>query len=260
MRSTPSRSRPSVAAFTLLEVLVASAVLTVMMTILLTSVSTSLSLWRTTENKISADREGRSAHLLLAQDLASAVVPTNTNGPATNLWPQITKNGSNLGFLTIKSADYQDPAAGDVGDVCYVEYEVRADPTNANAVRVFRRFASSKETYESLKNSQMPTNTTNVAQMLADNIIANTNALRGTPIMKTSGDVDAIRTNFVAVRFTNSGNSILYAPAGTGRPDAIEVNLSAADMEAARDPDLRSQTNRQIRSAGFYTFRVNLPK
>jgi uncharacterized protein (TIGR02599 family) len=63
------------AGFTLVEVLVAAAVLGIMLVVLLSSVTTSLSIWRNTENQIAADREGRSAYQMIAQDLASAVVP-----------------------------------------------------------------------------------------------------------------------------------------------------------------------------------------
>lgn len=244
--------RPSPAAgFTLLEVLVAAAVLAVMMTILLTSVSTSLSLWRNTENRISADREGRSAHLLLAQDLANAVVPTNPN--SAGLWPKITENGTKIGFLTTRSSDYQNAAGGDVGDVCYVEYLIQSNG-------IYRRFAGSKETYESLKSRQLPANTAAEFQLLGDNIIANTNALKGTPVMKTASDVAAIRTNFVALSFVPSGTGLSYQAAGNNRPDAIEVNVAAADADAIRNLQLANLPNYQIRSAGFYTFRVNLPK
>jgi prepilin-type N-terminal cleavage/methylation domain-containing protein len=243
------------AGFTLLEVLVATAVLALMMAILLSSVSTTLNLWRTTENKISADREGRSAHLLLAQDLANAVVPTNTTGTLTNFWPRITDNGTRLGFLTTRSPEYQGQQ-GDVGDVCYVEYVVQSNG-------LFRRFAGSQETFAAMLNGVMPIVATNPLtsrpQVLADNIIPNTNALLATPVQKTASDWQAIRTNFVAVRFAPSGSGIRYDPAGSSRPDAIEVQISATDMEALRNIS-NLPPNVQIRSAGFYTFRVNLPR
>lgn len=247
----PPLHRSGSAAFTLLEVLVASAVLAIMMAILLSSVSTTLNLWRTTENKIAADREGRSAHLLLAQDLANAIVPTNTNGSMTNLWPRITDGGTRLGFLTTRSPEYQG-SQGNVGDVCYVEYLLQSNG-------VFRRFAGSKETFDALLTNGMPLSTTSRFQLLADNIIPNTNALRATPVQNNSTDWQSIRTNFVAVRFAPSGSGIRYDPAGNNRPDAIEVQVSATDMEAVRNIS-NLPANVQLRSAGFYTFRVNLPR
>ncbi|MFZ4484574.1 MAG: PulJ/GspJ family protein [Chthoniobacterales bacterium] len=243
--------RPA-AAFTLIEVVVSSAILALMMAILLSSMSASLSLWRVTEGKISADREGRSGHLLLAQDLANAVVPTNTSGPSTNLWPQITAGGTKLGFLTLRSADYQDAASGDVGDVCYVEYLVQSNG-------LYRRFVGSKDTFASVKNNQLPTGNAVTFQLLADNIIPNTNALKNTPVIN-NGEGVWVRTNFVGVIFSNSGGLVTYLPAGANRPDAIEVNFSSADRDAVLNTNLLALPNYQIRSAGFFTFRVNLPK
>ena len=52
--------------FSLIEVLVASAVLSIVLAILLGTLSASMSLWRNTENKLGADREGRAAEQLLA--------------------------------------------------------------------------------------------------------------------------------------------------------------------------------------------------
>ena len=95
----------------------ASAVLAIVMAILLGALSTSLSLWRNTEGKLAADREGRAAELMMAQDLASAVVPAD---PA--LWPRV--NNGHLQFLTAKSTDYQTTGDNNLGDVCFVEYSV----------------------------------------------------------------------------------------------------------------------------------------
>jgi len=245
----PARSP---AGFTLIEVLVASAILALMMAILLSSMSASLSLWRVTEGKISADREGRSGHLLLAQDLANAVVPTNTSGPATNLWPQITLGGTKLGFLTSRSTDYQNAGSGDIGDICYVEYLVQSNG-------LYRRFVGSKDTYASVKNNQLPTGNAATFQLLADNIIPNTNALKGTPVIN-NGEGSWIRTNFVGVIFSNTPPSVTYLPAGNNRPDAIEVSFSSADRDSVLNTNLLALPNYQIRNAGFFTFRVNLPK
>jgi type II secretory pathway pseudopilin PulG len=235
----------TVGAFTLLEVLVATGVLATMMVILLGSLSSSMSLWRTTESKISADREGRSAHFLLYQDLASAYAPTNSSGPLTNLWPQIKSNGTFIGFLTLKPGDYQ--AANNSGDICYVEYFV---DTNARAI--YRNFVSSSDTFASIKGNAMP-KPANPPQLLADYVIPNTNAAK--PV---AGDTSFIIPNFVGVRAVLSGSSVSYQAAGSQRPDAIEVNISTADMEAVKNLTTLTQAKADIRSAGFFSFRANL--
>jgi prepilin-type N-terminal cleavage/methylation domain-containing protein len=233
--------------FTLLEVLVSSAVLAIIMAVLLGSVSTSLSLWRTTENKIAVDREGRSAHLLIAQDLMNAVVPDTS----TNLWPQISTDGTRIGFLTLKPYDYQDTNV-DFGDICYVEYAL------SNST-ILCRVVGSKETFASIKNNSLPSNSTNALQMLADNVVPNEIALKGTPVTKTPQDLAAVRANFVAVCVSNSGTKIFYVPAGTNRPDAIEVNIATADADSVRNAAILSNTAIPLRSGGYFTFRVNLP-
>ena len=258
MKRRPPRSAGSLSGFTLVELLVSSAILGIMMAVLLSSMSSGLSLWRVTEGKIAADREGRSGHLLLAQDLANAFVPTNTNGPNTNLWPQIRTNGSNLAFLVTRPADYQNQNAsgGDVGDICYVEYSVQSNG-------LYRRFVGSKDTYESLKNNQLPVSSSAPFQLLADNLVPNTNVLKGTlpPDLGGVTGVEIIRTNFVPVTFSKSGASISYTATAAGkRPDAIEVNLATADPDGVKNLDLMKNPDFKLRNSGYFTFRVNLPK
>jgi prepilin-type N-terminal cleavage/methylation domain-containing protein len=136
-------------AFTLLEVLVASAIMGIVMFVLVSTANTSLQLWRGTSEKIAKDREGRTGLALLAWDLQNIVQPTNLT-----LRPWINTNnviGSPSGqtvlrFLTLKPADYQTDPATDLGDVCYVEYRY----TNNSLARAF---VSSSNTFAALTNS-----------------------------------------------------------------------------------------------------------
>lgn len=258
MKKTP---QPKVEGFTLLEVLVSSAILGFLLLILLNSVTTGLSIWRVTEDRMGADREARSAFQMISDDLANAVVPTNTS-----LWPVIRSVGgvssNSIGFLTLKPTDYQDSAAGDVGDICYVEYEVRPR-TNAPSNNVLlRRFVGSAETYTALLAGRLPTNSTAPFQLLATNIIFNTNALKRTAIVRSTqpADITGIVPNFTPLRLVPSGASFVYTNAATGqRPDAIQVSIGAADIDTLRNPSLLANTNIQLRGGGFYTFTVNLP-
>ena len=246
--------------FTLLEVLVACAVLGLVLTILLGSVTTSLSIWRNTEASMAADREGRSVFQMLADDLANAVVPTNTSGPMTNLWPQVRSNGAWIGFLTLKPRDYQDTNAGDIGDVCYVEYSVRAQ-SGSNVL--VRGFLGSRATFNAISTGPaLPTGVTN--QMLATNIVSNNIVLKGTAILKSpvAADTNAIRTNFTALRIvpssSDAGVDYTNAPAGT-RPDAIQVSIGAIDLDTLRNTNLLANPAIPLRGGGFYSFTVNLP-
>jgi prepilin-type N-terminal cleavage/methylation domain-containing protein len=249
------------AGFTLIEVLVAAAVLGIMLVVLLSSVTTSLSIWRNTEDRIAADREGRSAYQMIAQDLASAVVPANTN-----LWPRITNTPqtSSLRFLTLKPADYQDTTK-DFGDVCYVEYVV---DRRAGSNFITRKFVGSADTYQQLKNpaGAFTALSANAApsQLLATNIVSNNIALKGTPVLRTAADSNAIVPNFSAMITVPDGSSLVYSnitnfPAGT-RPEAIQVSIGAADMDTLRNPQLLTNMNIPLRGGGFYTFTVNLPR
>lgn len=163
-----STSAGSSRAFTLLEVLVASAIMGIVMFVLVSTANTSLQLWRNSSEKMAVDREGRSGLSIVAWDLNNIVVPpwplpkvvTDTNLASftpeqrtlfsnyTNFIPRIQTNndGSDLrlAFLTLKPADYQAP--DDLGDVCYVEYRFF---NNA----LLRAYRGSRDTFDSLSRS-----------------------------------------------------------------------------------------------------------
>lgn len=137
--------------FTLLEVLVASAIMGIVLFALVSTANTSLQLWRETSEKVAVDREGRSGLALLAWDLQNIVQPTNVA-----LRPHINTavvNGDSspttlLRFLTLKPGDYQTNAA-DVGDVCYVEYRL-AD------YGIERAFVGSSDTFSAISSGIFP--------------------------------------------------------------------------------------------------------
>jgi prepilin-type N-terminal cleavage/methylation domain-containing protein len=128
--------------FTLLELLVSMAVMSIVILVLLQTTAASLSLWRISEGKIAAGREGRGAIQLIDQDFKGMIVPTNAA-----LQPVLVGNTS-FSFLTLKPQDFQDTtaAAGNVGDVCFVEYRI----TNS---AIMRGSVDSKLTFEGLTNS-----------------------------------------------------------------------------------------------------------
>jgi prepilin-type N-terminal cleavage/methylation domain-containing protein len=231
--------------FSLLEVLVASAVLAIVLTVLLGTLTTSLSLWRNTEGKLYSDREARAAELLIAQDLTSVVMPTNPG-----LWPR-TNQGS-LQFLVTKPEDYQ--GAGEVGDVCYVEYRV-----DAGANTLTRVFYPSERTFtEIIQNGNFPASGGGEGQILATNVLSDSrDAVRGMAVYR-----EANRNNFVILG-TNSG--ALLEHTGTysagNRPVAVEVNFAVTDPSSMANRDLwEARQDVKLRNAGLYSFRVNLPQ
>ncbi len=233
-------------AFTILEVLVASAILGILVVILLGTLSATLSVWRNTDNKVSADREGRSALLIFGQDLANAVMPTN---PA--LWPRLVTNGGTvfLQFLTLKPQDYQ--GAGDVGDVCYVEYAV-----DTNTRSLVRLFHGSGDTFTNILKPGAFDNTPAIGndhQLVADNLLVdNRDAARR---MNLYGSVN---TNHFVILNTNL-TPLTGAYAAGNRPAMIEFNFAAVDPQTGANQALLASTNILLRGAGLFTSRMKLP-
>jgi len=242
-----TRSRPAgTAGFSLLEVLVASAILGVVMLVLLNTLSTSLLLWRNTESKAAADREARGAELLLVDDMSAVLMPSSPD-----LWPKVAGSAPNnvLQFLTTKPSDYLPSAPG---DVFFVEYWVDA------ATGTLRRaLLDSSETYTKvLRAGRFPSpKTGGDDQMLAANILAkNQDAARGLGRVMQS---EANNTNFVLLNA--SLLPLTGIAASNNIPAAVEVNFSVADPETLRNRDLLANTNYILRNAGLYSTRFRLP-
>ena len=249
-RASDGPRRRLSAAFTLIEVLVSSAVMAIVLAVMFSALSTSMSLWRNTDNKIISDREARAAHLMLRRDLASVVVPA-----ATNLWPRLVANDDKtifLQFLTAAPSDAQPAAAGNVGDVCYVEYSI---PRGTD--KVMRFTLGSEETFVSIirSNSFRSSPDTNRAQILAANVLTNNrDAVRDLTVLFTNAD----RRNFVVL---NTNMAVMTgAYANTNWPAAVEVNFSVGDPSVTANQDLLKSPQYRLRNAGAYSLRFSLPK
>lgn len=248
-RAAHGRRCPLPAAFTLIEVLVSAALSSIVMAVMFAALSTSLSLWRNTDNKIIADREARAAHLMLRQDLANAIVPSDTR-----FWPRLRTNGGNifLQFLTLSSPDFQPSSANNVGDVCYVEYSIPAGTD-----KLVRFFYGSEQTFRDVLNGSgfRSSPNTNDAQILAANVLTNNrDAVRDLSVLFTNAD----RRNFIVL---NTNMAVLTgAYTNTNWPAAIEVNFSVGDPEVTANQDLLRNANYRLRNAGAYSLRFPLPK
>jgi prepilin-type N-terminal cleavage/methylation domain-containing protein len=144
--------------FTLVELLVAMSITTILLLTMLQVTAWSLNLWRSSEGKNAAGREGQGALQLIRQDLQTMIVPTNTN-----FWPQVV--GSNgVRFLALKPKDFQANDGGD-GDVCFVEYRYTTHAIERGSV-------DSAKTFEALINASSPSLpiATNF-QMVATNVV-----------------------------------------------------------------------------------------
>lgn len=253
---SPARSA-AITGFTLLEVLVSSAVLAIVLAIMFSALSASMSLWRNTDNKIVADREARAVELLLARDLANVVMPAS---PA--LRPGITTNRLGrvnvyyLKFLTAAPPAMQSASGRDeVGDVCYVEYAVLPS-TNGPGSEVRRLFWPSAKTLSDVISAgafplapQVPAE----YQSLGINLLpTNSMAARGLGQLPT----EANSTNFVLL-----GTNMLPLDNAAGNfPTAIEVNFAVADSDTLANSNIINRPTYILRNAGLYSFRIPLPK
>lgn len=141
-------------AFSLLELLVAVSVLSILLVILLNIVQGATSLWRGSENKVEAYREARAALQVMSSDLKSILPTTNTDFFRTNLtsYPSPT----NLTFLAALPISSQDTTSSK-SDICAVGYFVAYDnksPVAGNNGRqsynLYRYFVESNETFANL--------------------------------------------------------------------------------------------------------------
>jgi prepilin-type N-terminal cleavage/methylation domain-containing protein len=252
------RSSAARAGFSLLEVLVASAILGVVMMVVLSTLTASLALWRNTESKSLADREGRASKLLLAQDLANVVMP-----PEPALWPRlVTNTATNTGvsavhlqLLTAVAADYQS-GSGNPGDVCYVEYAILPS-TNGPGHELRRLFWPSGQTYSnvlaggSFPGAQPPGGFQSLGfHLLPDNRMA----ARGSGAL--AGEVN--ETNFVLL--DANLRPFTGPPTPLNRPAVLEVTFAVADPETLRNTDRLNDTNNILRNVGLYSTRFHLPK
>jgi prepilin-type N-terminal cleavage/methylation domain-containing protein len=250
----PRHTIPSAApGFTLIEVLVSSAVLAIVLAVMFSALSTSMSLWRNTENKIVADREARAVELLLGRDLANVIIPA-----ATNFWPRVTNvnNVSYLRFLTATPADAQPTTAANAGDVCYVEYAVFPS-TNGPGREVRRLFWPSSKTYtDVLRAEAFPgPQAANQFESLGLNLLP-TNSMAARGLGPLASEIN--NTNFILL-----GRNLLPftgTPGSNNYPAAIEVNFAVADPETLKNTDVINRSTYVLRNAGLYSFRIPFPK
>ncbi len=161
MKRVPQISRyPLSGGFTLVELLVSSAIIGVVMMILLSATSASLGLWRGAERRIAVDREGRTGLALMADDLANIVSLTSLP-PQFGHW----QGGVFMEFPVVRPADYQEANAGNVGDVCYVRYSY-----DSSEKKIYRNHIDSKDTFDAFASGGAPPADSADDEVLADNV------------------------------------------------------------------------------------------
>lgn len=165
--------------FSLLEVLVAVAVLALLVVLLMGMVEGATRMWRTNENRVESYREARAALNLIASDLRSFHPSTNTSHFLTNLpgADSSTPTNAQIGFLTaLPRASQNDDS---LSDLCTVGYFLAyGKPTRFNqesTFNLYRYFRESNKTWTNLIGNAglfadvSPDNTD--AELLARNIL-----------------------------------------------------------------------------------------
>jgi prepilin-type N-terminal cleavage/methylation domain-containing protein len=142
------------AGFTLLELMVSTAIIGIIMMVLLATTSTSLGLWRTAEQRISVEREGRNALAIISGDLENMVWPSSDKVPEPVIPVDsgtIESGRDFLEFLVTRPPDYQDQTGAQVnaGDICYVKYRFIDN-------QIQRAAADSGATFAALQEGRYP--------------------------------------------------------------------------------------------------------
>lgn len=207
--------------FTLLELLVAMAVLSVLLIVMMNMVDSATKLWKQTENSVDAYRESRAALNTMARDFQYATVGTNyqwvrfnTNSGAAN-----TNYGSNAFFLTALPSNSQ--KTDSKSDICEVGYFLALDRTAASTNRtlnLYRYFRSSDQTFTNLKDSTPFTGI--VTGSTGEEILARN-------IVRMS--ITPVSTN-AAGEWTASYVPTIDSPL----PQLVEISLTAINQDLAK--------------------------
>lgn len=162
-------------AFTLLEVLVSSAILAIVMILLIGMADHTTRIWGQGERRRDASREVRAGLELLTEDLHSAVITTN---PSTLVitTDKTETGGSRLFFLVSHPGEKR--SIGNEGDLCATGYFIADDPTEKGARNLYRFHASGAVVAQAFANNKLPelyasaslTNTTST-ELLARHIV-----------------------------------------------------------------------------------------
>ena len=246
-------------AFSLLELLVAISVLCILLVILLNIVQGASNLWRTSENKVEAYREGRAALQIISSDLRHTLSSTNTNFFRRDI--SSYPNSTNVAFLATLPLSSQE--TNSLSDVCTVGYFLAYDNkspvsgiTGRQSYNLYRYFVESNETFAKLSDSSGPADVLDFdpsrpPEILARNVVG-----------------------FNATYFITNGPGSFTTwtqSAATPMPDIVEIQLTAVNNErtmrfgargASGEWDAFSgNTNSPdyLKNTKTFTTRINIP-
>jgi len=257
--TTPVILSKKSSAFSLLELLVAISVLCILLVILLNIVQGATNLWRSSENKVEAYREGRAALQIISSDLRHVLASTNTNFFRRDI--SSYPNSTNVAFLATLPLSSQE--TNSLSDVCTVGYFLAYDNkspvsgiTGRQSYNLYRYFVESNETFAKLSDSSGPADVLDFdpsrqPEILARNVVG-----------------------FNATYFITNGPGSFTTwtqSAATPMPDIVEIQLTAVNNErtmrfgargASGEWDAFSgNTNSPdyLKNTKTFTTRINIP-
>lgn len=246
VNSVHSVKKPK-AAFSLIELLVAMAVLSLLVVLLMGMVDSATTLWRENENRVDAYREARAALNIIASDLRALHPTGNPAHFAANL-PGLPED--NVVFLAALPASAQE--AGNKSDLCVVGFYVEDGPktpvfpTGEQTRNLYRVGLDSNPTFQLLTTGG-GTGVFDIGELLAaEEILAsNIASIRITPYQITE-------TGALASFTQSPTNSV---------PHLIEVELVAVSSEfATRFPNpAQWTTDNPAFQANSRTFTTRVP-
>lgn len=221
-------------AFTLLELMVAMAVLSILLVLLLNIVDSATKFWRNNENRVDSYREARAALQIMSRDFQNLVATTDTNTFRINesAFPIISSiggavaktNGGGAVFLSSLPAKAQQVGINR-SDVCQVGYFIalnRSGGSTNESMNLYRYFRSSDPTFQRLQagsglfTNPAPQPNTADTELLARNVSAFT---------------------ISAFTQTNGGFTNFVQSTTTPLPDVLELRITALNQDAARKLD-----------------------
>jgi prepilin-type N-terminal cleavage/methylation domain-containing protein len=215
--------------FTLLELLVAMAVMTLLVVMLMGLVDGAAKLWRTNENRVESYREARAALNLIASELRTIHASTNSN--FFNLQTNSADADSTLAFLTALPLDAQ--SSTNKSDLCAVAFFLSEGPVSdigpesrTTTWNLYRYLRESNDTFTALTNNPASPD------------------LWPPNFRPEDGEILARNIRSLQIRaFTQNGTSwqTWTQSAAKPMPDLVEIEIEAVNTELAKrlDGDLK---------------------
>lgn len=150
MESRLSSGRPA-NGFTLLEVLLSSAILLGLLVLLLGACEGGTRFWNQAERRRATLREADASLRLIGHDLRSAVI---TPDPSSLLIRKETNGGTSLFFLVSHSSDHRPEAT--VGDLCATGYFLAPAQDREKQRDLYRFHASGHQVLEAVRSGKLP--------------------------------------------------------------------------------------------------------